>query len=71
MSGGRCAAGDAGATVAVMRSMADEKHEPPEISPENREAEKAEDEHEPVQKVSSQPTGAKRDSYFKKRDYDE
>jgi len=27
------------------------------------------DEEEPVQKVTSQPTGAKRDSYFKRRDY--
>ena len=27
------------------------------------------EEEEPVQKVTSQPTGAKRDSYFKRRDY--
>ncbi len=41
-----------------------------EEQPETEEtAEIAEDEHEPVQKVTSRPTGAKRDSYFKKRDY--
>ncbi|HEX9501209.1 MAG TPA: hypothetical protein VGA10_06100 [Thermoanaerobaculia bacterium] len=28
-----------------------------------------EDDDEPTQKVSSLPSGAKRDSYFKKRDY--
>ena len=27
------------------------------------------DDDEPTQKISSQPSGAKRDSYFKKRDY--
>jgi hypothetical protein len=28
-----------------------------------------EDDEEPVKRVTSQPSGAKRDSYFKKRDY--
>lgn len=47
-------------------------HVSPEQIEENRQASGAaleEGGEEPVQKVSTQPGGAKRDSYFKRRDY--
>jgi hypothetical protein len=48
--------------------MAEEKNEPNNDEPRDPETPAYEVEG-PAQKVTDQPTGAKRDSYFKRRDY--
>ncbi len=43
---------------------------PKEIGRNHRPASRADEDDEPTQKITSLPAGAKRDSYFKRRDYE-
>ncbi len=61
--------------------MAERENEPQSYGSQNEDSERGDfyangptdkaedDDDEPTQKITSQPSGAKRDSYFKKRDY--